>query len=374
MKKHHLIILVIINIILIIANIFIWKDSETSEENVSVKATKFYSGKAGESDLDTVWCGSFQLAWNELIKYVGSEIEFEGEESSSTLTNLNNQTFTKEMLSEEDYYIKTGKATPSLKQEILKNVEEKFGIKDSSILNKMNFENSNGIAIYTMLFKEFEFLEEFDDMKFSPFYEDEDTKYNIRYFGMTKDNFKKIAKNVEVLCYDKKFDEEYRTIIKLKTKSEDEVILYKKFKTQTTQEPVEYEYRTFDELYQEVLESSNQYDGDRQLKEYDILKIPYINMNISVNYDELCNKEIKGTGGEYISNALQTINFSLDAKGGKVKSEAGIITDSMSAPPTSAKWLEFDRPFVIFIKEKNAEKPYFAARINNGEFLELKEN
>lgn len=366
MTKRYLILLVIINIVLIIINIFIWKDDSNTETLVTEGATqKLYTSSDGVADLEKVWCGSFQLAWNELMDYAGGEIEFIGEETSSeTLENLNKQNFTKDMISEENYYIKVEeKPTPSLKDDILKDLENKFGNKDSKILDNLSFENINGIAIYTMIQKQFEFLKEFDKLKEGIFFENNDSTTKVRYFGIDDESKKSLYDNVEIMYYDEKSAWEINEFaVKLKTKENDEIILYRTDKTDS-----------FEKLYQDVLELDKSYEGSEEFSGYDVLKIPYINLNFDISYDELCGKEIKNLNGEYIDTAVQNITFSLNPKGGFLQSEAAIITDSMSAPATMARLFNYTRPFIMFIKEKEAEKPYFAVRINNTEFLEIAE-
>ncbi len=75
MKKKILIIVLII-IVILISGIFF------SKNRIKIYFPKsdllgLYSGAKGESDVNTIWCGTFQLAWNELINQYGKEIEFE---------------------------------------------------------------------------------------------------------------------------------------------------------------------------------------------------------------------------------------------------------------------------------------------------------
>lgn len=366
MKKRYIVMLILLNIVLIIANIFIWKDDSSTEKSITEGTTqKLYTSSTGMADLETVWCGSFQLAWNELINYAGGEIEFIGEETpSATLENLNKQNFTKDMISEENYYVKVEKnPTPSLKDDILKDLENKFGNTNSKILDNISFENINGIAIYTMIQKQFEFLEEFDKLKEGIFFENSDSTTKVRYFGIDDESKKTLYDNVEIMYYDEKKSWEINEFaVKLKTKENDEIILYRTDKTDS-----------FEKLYQDVFELDKSYEGAKEFSGYDVLKIPYINLDFDISYDELCGKEIKNLNSEYIDTAVQNITFSLNPKGGFLQSEAAIITDSMSAPSTTARLFNYTRPFVMFIKEKDAEKPYFAVRINNTEFLEIAE-
>lgn len=67
---------------------------------------------------------------------------------------------------------------------------------------------------------------------------------------------------------------------------------------------------------------------------------------------------------------MQSIQFSMNPKGGKIYSEAIIHTDSLSAPAQSARILNFCKPCYMFIKEKDKEKPYFAVKLNTN-FVEI---
>lgn len=238
-----------------------------------------YIGAKGESDIDTIWCGTFQLAWNELIEKLGKNVEFENY-NSELANKLNEKKFTKDMLSEDSYYIKVGNTSPNLKQEIIRDIKNKFGNKKSQFLDNIDFENPNGIIIYTALSKKFEFLEEFDDLE-SMLYGNSGKK--VRHFGITSESDKKLYKNVEIMFYEWK-DKQLECAVKLKTKEDEEIILAKINNKEN-----------FDEIYNYILELENNYEDSKELREEDLLWIPYINLNFSINYDELCGKEIKNT-------------------------------------------------------------------------------
>lgn len=181
MKKKKLLIICILVIALIIIGVFIFKRTSIKTNSNSTK-TKFYTGQKGESDIDTIWCGTFQLAWNELIEYVGGKVELDGV-NSELVNKLNEQKFTKEMLSEGDYYVKAGKTSPELKNEMIREIENKFGKDRTSLLNGLNFEASNGVTIYSNLDKKFTFLEEFDPINNKTYGNSEKI---IKAFGITK--------------------------------------------------------------------------------------------------------------------------------------------------------------------------------------------
>ena len=70
------------------------------------------------------------------------------------------------------------------------------------------------------------------------------------------------------------------------------------------------------------------------IEDNDEFKAPMIDFNVKREYDELSNKIFTSKEGkEYvIDTAIQTISFSLDEKGGKIKSEATTDVKTMAMP------------------------------------------
>lgn len=97
--------------------------------------------------------------------------------------------------------------------------------------------------------------------------------------------------------------------------------------------------------------------------------IPYINLNAIIKYTELCNKVILGTEGNFIKNAVENVNFVLNETGVNLNSKT-VIQDTMMSSYIDTRYFLFDNKFVLFLKEKECEKPYFAIKINDTEFLE----
>ena len=67
-------------------------------------------------------------------------------------------------------------------------------------------------------------------------------------------------------------------------------------------------------------------------------------------------------------DAIQNINFNLNETGGKLTSEAAVQDIRLSAT-MDARYFYYTDNFILFLKEKDKEKPYFALRINNTDFL-----
>ena len=73
-----------------------------------------YTQKLNQIEGNSIWTGTFQLAWNEFMdKRVVGPVEFE-EGNPALVDQLNQRNFTKEELNEADYYIKVAETTPKL--------------------------------------------------------------------------------------------------------------------------------------------------------------------------------------------------------------------------------------------------------------------
>ena len=331
----------------------------------NVKSTSMepsFTGKLGDTDTNNVWVGSFQLAWNEFLdtRLNGKNLEFE-DYNSELANELNKRSFTKDMLSDDSYYIKVAETTPELKTQIEQDLKNKFNY-NSSILDNLDFTKVDGrnkcYTIYSMICKNFEFLKPFDKLSGIKF---KDSEEFYKCFGIENSSSEDLNSNVEVLYFNKISDDNLRSndfAVKLKTKGNDEVIICRTDSNDS-----------FENIYQEMNEKAKNYTGKKEFTEDDELKIPYINLDTVINYDELCGKFIKGTNGLYLKNAMQNVKFSLNEKGGNLTSEAG-IQDMYLSVGMETRYFYLDNNFIIFLKEKDAEKPYFSLRITNTDLLE----
>ena len=199
-----------------------------------------------------------------------------------------------------------------------------------------------------MLKKEFEFSKQFTELPNGKFGNYE----NVKYFGINSSTDENVREQVEVVYYNSKDD----FAIKLKTKTDDEVII-SKGNTQNT----------FKEIYEEIQKNNQNYKDNKTLTKNDTLQIPNIDFNVKKEYEELENNTFKFSNGEEykIDKALQTIQFNLDKKGGKIRSEAGMMVNKSSLLQDKPREFLVNDTFCIFLKEKNKELPYFASKISD---------
>ena len=326
------------------------KDEET-ETSAEINFALTLEDNVGQ---DTAWCGTFQLIWNDLKNDLAKQdIIFMQEPDLQVVKNLNKETFKTEDISENSYYKVYGNPTLELKEQIEKDIKEKFN-EESEILDDFSWGSNNpkDYFLYCMLKKEFEFPVAFKELEDGEFANGKYSKIN--YFGLEKDAEEELRNQVEVLYY----NSPSQFAVKLKTKQNDEIILARGE-----------EGNTFQEIYNNINTNSENYEGIKEFTEKDELKIPNIDFKQKTEFTELEQKEFSFANGDVyiIDKALQTIEFELDKEGGKIKSEAGIMTKEMAIATDEIKErkFNFDDEFVIFLKENDKEKPYFAASISD---------
>ena len=303
-------------------------------------------------DENKVWAGTFQLVWNDLTdNVVKAPVEFT-DGPSNLAEELNKQEFTKEMLSDNSYYTAHGVANMNLKEQIDTALMEKFN-ETSDLLQGMDWSGKNYL-VYAMLKKDFEFLNAFDELKKEKF--GKLNKKKVEYFGINEKSKKGLRENVSVLFYNNPDD----FAVELRTKQNDRVLLYRTD-----------DNKSLSALYDDMMQKSSEYNENRRFGEKDRLKIPLISIKRLNQYPEIQGKTIKDTDLT-IDQALQSIDFKMDNKGVKLKSEAALIMKMSMPVPIMRKPADFffDDTFVMFLIEK--DKPYFALRVADAAALNEK--
>ncbi len=361
------------------------------------------------SETDDVWTPTLQLCWNELIDYVGGEKITYLNGNPPLADELNKQKFFKNDLNDKDYYTSVGQATIAHKNKIAEVIAEKFN-ESSDILDDFEWDEgpeTNKWFIYSILKKDFPFVAEYNILEPDVFNRDETVKY--KYFGYSPDENDDDVYNPGKYLNKEKMSELFYAndddfALKIKDKdNKEEMILYL-----TSSEA------SFDEIYNEILRKAEKkgfYQNQREQKEIknrreelknelkkientnhelekmfieqelssgdyefefkNYYKIPYLHIDEKFDLSE----ELGGiiNGDKTIVKVLQTIQFDLDNVGARLKSEAGIYANKaimmMSREIKINNYYYFDRPFVIFLKEADKDKPYFAARIKDGKYL-----
>ncbi len=298
--------------------------------NHNITMNPSYQSTLDENTINNLWVGTLDLAWKDLEEKIGlNKIELEGK-MPQIANDLNESTFSKEMLNPNDYKI---------------NVERTV---------------TNGYKIDATLNKELNFLESFDNFSDYKWTFGNSEEY-IKYFGINNASPEEMNKNVEILFYNKLNNGSLLSndmAIKLKTKEGDEIILYRTD-----------DKKSFDEYYEDIKAKTKNYKGRTEFSEDDELRVPYVKVNGMINYNQLYDKKIKNSKGLYIYDVIQNVNFYLNERGCNLSSKATMVTEYMGIGQDT-KYCYFQDTFIIFMKEKNSDKPYFALKVDNNDILE----
>jgi hypothetical protein len=103
----------------------------------------------------------------------------------------------------------------------------------------------------------------------------------------------------------------------------------------------------------------------------DLLGVPHIVAEESVEFSELCGRTVVGKP-HFVRSALQTIDFRMDEKGVKLKSEASLSFGCSASPRIDPRLMILDPPFGIVMLRRGSPKPYFTAWIGNADLLSSK--
>ena len=293
-------------------------------KNHNVTFNPTYQSTLDEHTVNNLWIGTLDLAWKDLEEKIGGRIELE--ENVDIANELNNSSFSKDMLDENDYTINVTRTV------------------------------TNGYNIETKLNKNLNFLYSFDNFNNDYNYTfGKDGNDYIKYFGINNASKEDLNQNVEVLFYNGNND----FAVLLNTKEGDEIILYRTD-----------ENKSFNEYYEDIKNKKDNYNGSTTFEENDELLVPYVNVNGTVAYNELADKIIKNTNGMYISNVIQDVNFNLNESGCNMQSHATMTTEYLSV---GSRYFWFRDTFIIFMKEGNSNMPYFALKVDNQDILEKKD-
>ena len=298
-----------------------------------------------------IWVGTFQIVWNEMVdNIIKHPVEFVGG-TTQAAKDLNAREFKKTDIGKESYYTTYGIVAPELKTKIEKAIKEKFN-ETSDILDLFDFTyDPSKILIYAMLKKDFQFLEAFDKLGENSFGQNPN---KIEYFGINENSSHKLYQNVSVLFYNSPSD----YAVKLYTKTNDEVILYR------TNED-----KKFNEFYADVQQKAKKFNGNKYFGEDDRLKVPNINLYQMTNFPDVEGRPIVNSNF-HIDQTIETVEFKMNNEGVYLKSEAAIMMKytSVGRPPQIRRFY-FDDAFVLFLIEKNKTVPYFALFANDVETL-----
>jgi len=252
---------------------------------------------------NVLWCATLQMAWDQAASNIGRPLRLKP--GSALVDSLNANPFDRRWLDEESVFTAGGNADEDLFKQIDKNVRAKTGRK-SKLLNRIRKESKPGdLLFHALLVKNLEFETPFAKLGIWMI-----GNRKVSWFGFTpsQEETAPLRRQVRVHHYTSKDD----FVIELLTRNPNDQLLFTKLPKPPS---------TSSELGNKTLGMISATSPEAGAK--DLLGVPHVVAEESAEFSELSGKTVVGKP-YFVRSALQTIDFRMDEKGVKLKSESSI--------------------------------------------------
>ncbi len=300
-----------------------------------------------------IWCASFDMAWKELkTLYPPDFLQVKGAEETVTL--LNNSQLTIDDFPAQSFYAAAGFIQNGIVKKIQAEMKERFPGESVPSFDDIITPSTESIA-YSYLQASLSFANPYFDSDTPLYFKDSNGREaKVASFGIRDEDGNKyfrLRRQVKVLSL--KLDPKATSRPKLvefaldldRDSKPNQVILACVDPKETLGKTVEY------------VETQMSEDPHRKgrFEATDTLYVPNLNWRIDHSFREL--------EGDKILKARETIEFHLNRRGVELKA---VSNTAVAAIPID---FVYDRPFLIIMKKRGAERPYFVAWIGNEELL-----
>ena len=298
---------------------------------------------------NAAWCAPMQICWDKFLDFYNDGQPVPEDGMPEIVSDLNNATFTTDMLGIDHYVSYAGPATTAAKAEIEQLIDERFDQK-SDILDTLTWADDPELALmlfYAMLYRQFTFITPFDTLSPAPFgtAEGGNLSEDVAYFGFEEgsDDYAMISQVTPLF-----WESDERFAIQIWCETDDILILARGAQG-----------ATFDELWNDVQAGR---DTEETRLEVASFACPKLAVDVLTEYEDLKGITVTTSTGEQvpIAEALQTLKFKLDETGGVIKSEAALMAGG-SAPVSEPEPhdFRFDDSFVLFLVDAMAIGDYY---------------
>ena len=311
---------------------------------------------------NAVYCANFQLAWDRLREaVVRAPVELKG--APEMARELNQRGFPRDSLAEDACVAMAGRLSDNILAEIRSQMAAKFPAVTPRLVPDAKQTGTDGLVAYAYLQKRLPFATDFDRLKQPLRFHAADGDANVASFGIetfaSHDRREKsLREQVTVLDYVGPED----FVLQLNTQR-DAIVLAKVPRAATLAEALA--------AVQARIAQPLGRDVQKELDLEEPLVIPLLSLFVEREYTELIGRTVLNPGftTQFIEDAVQLIRFQLDESGAILESEAAVVTLNGDEPPPEPRRFVFDRPFLIYLLERQAKQPYFVMWVENPEVL-----
>jgi hypothetical protein len=306
---------------------------------------------------NVVWCATLQMAWNRLGEDVLHQPpHVQGAET--VVSRLNRAQFGEDDLPPDSYLATAGFAKDGVAEKVRKEMKRRFHreveidpMEPNDILAYAYLEAS---AAFTIPF--------FDNRSPFRFRGSSGNETEVTSFGIEEQHeyaYEAVRKQIDVLYLLRKTKSEEleEFVLDLCRDSPTQIII-------ACVPPKATLLETLNDVEKKTQESAGH---GRGIGIRDVLLVPNLNWEVRHHFPELEGDGKRflnaGFNSYHIAKAMQTIRFKLDRSGAEVMSEAQNVCKPM------ATHFICDRPFLIVVKKRGAERPFFVMWVDNAELL-----
>ena len=310
---------------------------------------------------NVVWCGSLQIAWNRLRDdLLRSPPSIAGAEA--VVSRLNQAGLTEQDLPEDSFLAAAGWVKDGIAERVQGQMEERFQVEVS--FDDMPVDTEALVYSYLQAHVKFA-IPFFENEKLFLFKDSQDHETSVASFGIRPEDdyaYDRLRGQVEVL-YAQGRDNGWtpqpdQFIVDLcRDSTPNQIVL-------ACVDPRETLAETLKDVDEKIRDFLARW---RDVTSRDTLLVPNMNWQMEHRFAELEGPDKpflnQGFEGYYCSCVLQTIRFKLDRSGAELASEFKAY-----AEPWRTDYV-FNRPFLVYIKKRDADGPFFVMWVDNAELL-----
>ncbi len=323
---------------------------------------------------NAVWCATLQIAWDHLKQdVIRQPVQVLGAETLAD--RLNQGQFRAADIAPESYYATAGFVKDGIIERIQKEMAERFPLEPVPQFDKAYRTLPKVIVAYAYLSVNVSFEHPYyTSTRPFAFTDSNGVPTDVTSFDtsptVADDNLKKVREQVEILScrFDAKDDMVGFAVDLCKNTQPYQVVLAVVPRAGTLAEALAATQKDIADF------KDDPYYGElRNLRPIDGIRAPDISCKLRHSFSELLGKYLGNAGftDESFFEALQMIDFNLSRTGVILKSE--MRTGAAAGRPARVDkprnfW--FDKPFLIYVKKRQAEaNPFFVMWVDNAELM-----
>jgi hypothetical protein len=316
---------------------------------------------------NVVWCSSFQLAWNEVRdNVIGEAVKVVGAEALAERLNTGGPSVAD--VEPGSVYAAAGR----IEEGIVDTIEEGMSRRFPSVALP-DFSEYSGIpraiVAYSYLVAQVPFKHPYRRVERAfTFTDSSGVETDVEAFGLWEafmSQYKQVREQMDILFArssdpnGRHWDPDEYAIDLCKHSAPYQVVVARVDLKGTLGETLDYV-----RLRASEFKKLEYYDGARQFRESDVLKVPEMFWEIEHHFRDLIGRGVANANVNMpIVEAMETIRFRLDRYGAMLESE------SLTAIAAMPRHFEFNRPFLVYMKKRGGEEPFFVMWVDNAELL-----